>query len=177
MRTVGSHTRSGIYLESTDEEQLGVLPGEGRFVKDLMSRKKVTVDTATSVKEAAEIMRDRDVSAVVVCRNDDPIGAFTEHDMIVNEGANVESPGSITVYEVIKTREMIRCREDTILADALRAMVEQRADSVPVINIEGSLVGVLSLVDAVGALTPDVAAAWLAKMRKSNEKKSETGER
>ena len=166
MRTVGSHTRSGIYLESTDEEQLGVLPGEGRFVKDIMSRKRVTVDAETSVKEAAQIMRNGDVSAVVVCRNGDPIGAFTEHDITVNEGTRGECPGSIAVHEVIKTGEMIRCREDTILADALRAMVEHQAYSVPVINTEGGLVGVLSLVDAVGALPPDVAAAWLGKMRK-----------
>jgi CBS domain-containing protein len=166
MRTVGSRHRSGIYLESTKDEQYGVLPGEDRFVKDVMNRKAVTVDAAISVKEASEIMRNEGVTALVVGRNGELVGAFTEHDM-VRGASNEDPPGSIAVQEVIKKREVIICHEDAILADAIRAMTDYQAHAIPVVNAERSLVGVLSLVDAVGALSPDVAASWLAKMRKA----------
>jgi CBS domain-containing protein len=166
MSTVGSRHRSGIYLESTKDEQYGVLPGEDRFVKDIMNHKAITVDETISVKEAAEIMRKEGVTALVVCRNGELNGAFTERDMVDRAGTE-DSPRSITVREVIKHREVVTCRENAILGDALRAMTNHQTHSIPVVNADGCLVGVLSLVDAVGALTPDVAAVWLEKMRKS----------
>jgi CBS domain-containing protein len=176
MSTVGSRHRSGIYLESTKDEQYGVLPGEDRFVEDIMNRKAVTVDEMTSVKEAAEIMRKEGVTALVVCRNGDLTGAFTERDMV--DGTGIEnSPRSITVREVIKQREVVTCRENAILGDALRAMTNHQTHSIPVVNADGGLVGVLSLVDAIGALAPDVAATWLAKMQKPIAEKPLTSKR
>jgi CBS domain-containing protein len=165
-RIIGSRHRSGIYQESTNDERYGVLPGEDRLVHEVMSRKAVTIDATASIKGAAECMRNHDVSALVVCRNGEPVGALTEHD-VVSTGAATDQPGSTTVHDVIKKRHVIRCRDDAILGDAIRAMVDHRLHALPVVNTEGHLTGLLLLVDAVGALTPHVAAIWLAKMRKS----------
>ncbi len=167
MSTVGPRQRSGIYLESTSDEQYGVLLGEDRLVKDVMSRKVVTVDASISVMEAAETIRNRDVPALVVCRDNELVGALTEHDVVVSGATNADHPGSITVHEIVTKRELIRCREDAILADAIRAMADHHAHSIPVVNAEGGVVGILSLLDVVGAVMPNVAADWLAKMRAS----------
>lgn len=87
--------------------------------------------------------------------------------MVISGTAPGNGSSPATLHEITKKREPIRCREDAILADAISAMMDHHARHVPVIDAEGDLVGVLSLVDAVGALTPDAAAAWLTKMRQS----------
>jgi CBS domain-containing protein len=167
MITIGPRSRSGVYLESTNAEALGVRPGEDRLVKDVMSREVTTVDASASVKEATQAMRNQDLSILIVCRGDEPVLALTEYDMVISGTAPGNGSSPATLHEIAKKREPIRCREDAILADAISAMMDHHARHVPVIDAEGDLVGVLSLVDAVGALTPDAAAAWLTKMRQS----------
>ena len=49
--------RSGIYLESTEAEQLGVLPHECTRVKDAMSRSVSTVSPSTEIREAVRLMK------------------------------------------------------------------------------------------------------------------------
>jgi CBS domain-containing protein len=165
MGTVGSRSRSGIYLESTSDEEYGVLPGEDRLVQDVMSRLVVTVDAKTSLKEAVDTLRQRNVSALVVCRDGEPAGTLTEHDLAVTGTPSANSPGSTTVHEFVVKQDVVTCRDNAILGDALRAMADHRIHALPVVNAEGRLVGLLSLMDAVGALMPHAAEVWLAKMR------------
>lgn len=167
MITIGPRPRSGIYLESSNAEALGVRPGEDRLVKDIMSREVIAVDASASVKEATQTLRNRNLPILIVCQGDEPVLALTEYDMVISGAAPDDRSGSATLHEMTKKREPIRCREDAILADAIRAMTDHHARHVPVIDAEGVLVGVLSLVDAVGAVTPEAAAVWLTKMRQS----------
>jgi CBS domain-containing protein len=166
MVTVGPRHRSGIFLESTSDEALGVLAGEDRPVKDVMSREVVVIDASTSVKEAAEIMRNSHLPTLIVCRGDELMGALTEHDVVVSGAARTDLSRS-NLHEIMTKREVIRCHQDAILADALRAMTAHHAHAVPVVDEKGDLVGVISLMEAVGALPPETAATWVTKMRES----------
>jgi CBS-domain-containing membrane protein len=75
-----------------------------------------------------------------------------------------------TVHEIVKKREAVRCHEDAILADAVRAMLDHRARHIPVVDAQGNAVGALSLMNALGAMTPQAADRWLAKMRQMSSK-------
>ena len=55
-RTERRHRRGGLYLESTEAEQLGVLPGEERRVGDVMERRLVAIGPSTSLAQATEII-------------------------------------------------------------------------------------------------------------------------
>lgn len=174
MITIGPRSRTGIFLESTNAEALGVRPGEDRLVKDVMSREVTTVDASASVKEATQTMRNQDLLILIVCRGDEPVLALTEYDMVISGAAHGDGSGSATLYEITTKRKPIRCREDAILADAISAMMDHHARHVPVIDAHGGLAGVLSLVDAIGALTPEASAVWLTKMRQSTVKESDS---
>ena len=174
MITIGPRSRSGIYLESTNAEALGVRPGEDRLVKDVMNREVTIVDASASVKDATQTMRNRDLPILIVCQGDDPILALTEYDMVISETPPNTRSDSVTLNEMTKRREPVRCREDAILADAIHAMMDHHARHVPVIDAQGVLVGVLSLVDAVGAVTPEAAAVWLTKMRQVTDQAPES---
>lgn len=165
MITIVPRPHSGIFLESTNAEALGVLPGEDRLVKEVMDREVAPIDAFSSVKEAVEIMWNWNRHIVIVCRENEPISALTEYDMAISGADNEDHSCSITLHDIVKKRTEIRCHEDAILADAIRAMAARRTRHVPVVNAQGSLVGALSLMKAVEALPPDVADDWLKKVR------------
>lgn len=164
MLTVSPRTRSGIFGESTNDEAYGVLPGEDRLVRDIMTQEVSIIPASMTAKEAIEVIRNRNVPVLVVCLETEPAFAVTEYDLALNL-----LPGNygdaVTLREQIQNRTVIRCREDVILADAIPAMLNHRLRYIPVVNEKCDLVGVLSLVDAVGAIAPDAAAIWQTKIR------------
>jgi CBS domain-containing protein len=161
---------SGLYLESTPAERFGVLPGEDRLVRDVMSRNVVCTAPVHSLRQAAELMRTRQVPALVVMEDKRPAGIVTERDLVVRGLTQSASPDTVTVKEVLQDREPISCRDNAILAEAARLMADHRLQSIPVVNGEEAVVGILSLLDVAGAVMPDVAAVWLTRIRNESGK-------
>lgn len=166
MLTVIPRPRPGIFEEFTDDEASGMLGGEGRLVQDVMTHEVATVRASITAKEAVEVLRNRNVPILVVCLEREPIIAITEYDLALTVIAGGHAD-SISLYELIKKRTVIRCREDAILADAIDAMRDHCIRHIPIVDTKGNLAGALSLVDAVGVLTPDAAALRQTKMRRS----------
>lgn len=162
--TVAPRPHSGLIGESTRDEAYGVLPGEDRLVRDIMTRKVVTAQSSMALREAYEAIRDQEMSVLIVYQGDEPVRALTGLDL-VGDGTPRNDVSEIgTLQELIKRRVAVRCREDAILADAMHAMIRHRVSHVPVLNATGGLVGALSLVDVVGAVSPSAAERWLAQM-------------
>lgn len=158
--------RSGIFGESTNDEASTMHGGEGRLVQDVMTHEVATAEASITAKEAVEVLRNRNVPILVVCLEREPIIAITEYDLALNVIARGHAD-SISLYELIKKRTVIRCRENAILADAIDAILDHRLRHVPVVDTKDKLAGALSLVDAVGAITPDAAALRQTKIRQS----------
>jgi homoserine O-acetyltransferase len=154
----------GLFLESTRAEQLGVLPGEERLVRDVMSRQVVVIDPSASLSEAADAMAERHVSTLVVCTGTGVKGFLTEHDVAMQ--ARTDALRAETVGEAAGLRRTIFCRDDDILADALLRMKEHGVSALPVLNREGALVGLLSLLDVAASVATPAAPAWLDGVRK-----------
>lgn len=164
MLTVTPRPRSGIFGESTSDEAYSVLPGEDRLVKDIMTQEVATAPASITAKQAREVIQNRNVPILVLCLEKEPAVALTEYDLALHVITG-EHADSVVLYELVKERMAIRCREDAILADAIHAMLNHRIRHVPVVDTNGDLVGALSLVDAVGAITPDAAALWQTQVR------------
>lgn len=163
--TPASRRPAGLYLESTPDERYGVLPGEDRLVRDVMTPEVVTIAPETSVQAAAAMMRDRRTPALVVSEGTRLSGTVTEHDLVVRGTAQPAHPATVPVSQILPPDEPIACREDAILADAARLMAARRRPSLPVLDEHGAVVGVLSLLDVVGAVMPNAAATWLSQIR------------
>ena len=52
-------------------------------VKDIMSKSVISVDASINVNEAAKMMEDAKVGAVIVMENNTPIGIVTDRDFAV----------------------------------------------------------------------------------------------
>lgn len=166
MITIVPRRPSGIYLESTHDEAYGVLQGEDRYVKDIMTRDVIISDASLCLKEAVWTIKDRQLSILIICLKNEPVLAVTQYDIALNMVESDEHSAFATFHEIIKKREAVRCHEDALLVDAVRAMLEHHARHIPVVDAKGNAVGALSLMDAMGAMTPEAAAKWLTKMRR-----------
>ncbi|ALA58953.1 cyclic nucleotide-binding/CBS domain-containing protein [Nitrospira moscoviensis] len=170
MERTGPRRRpSGLYLESTPDERYGVLPGEDRPVRDVMTRRIVTISPETSVREAAQLMRDHRTDALVVADGSRLLGIVTEHDVATQGATQQTHPEHIPVRQVLPSGEPLACSEEAILADAARLMAARRRRAVPVLDDRGAVAGVLSLLDVAGAVMPGAAATWLAEIREQGK--------
>lgn len=104
------------------------------------------VEPDTRLSEVAKIMRDRDVGAIPVGKNDRLVGMVTDRDLVVRGFTNGKSPASLTAGDVM-TKPIVYCHDDEQIEDAIRLMETRQIRRLPVINDKKRMVGMLSLGD------------------------------
>jgi CBS domain-containing protein len=116
-------------------------------VGDVMHPEVVMVDPDDSISEAAGILREHRISAVMVRGADGPAGILTERDY-VDVVARGLDPSSIKVADLMSS-DLVICHSDTEVGVAARMMAERHIRHLPVVD-EGQLVGIISIRDTVG---------------------------
>jgi len=114
-------------------------------------RKLVVATPRTSVAEAARLMRDGNVGAVLVVDGERLVGIFTERDAVYRVTAAGGDPAATTLDGVM-TRDPVTVAPDETFGYALLLMHEHGFRHVPVVE-DGRPVGVVS---ARLALDPDL---------------------
>ena len=135
--------RSSLYLESTLDEQLGLLPGEARKVKSAMSSAVTVASPRTSLKEAMSMMTSLNVPVVVVYDGRRLVGMLTDRDIGLNR--RVQEASQDAPISVFMRTSVPCCLEDDLLADAISVMHGSQSNWLPVMNRHEQLVGVLSV--------------------------------
>lgn len=134
-------------------------------VKEAMHGDAIWRGPDTSLKELASIMRKEDIGAVPIGENDRLIGMVTDRDIAIRAFADGKDPSTLTARDVM-TEDIVYCRDDESIDDAVHLMEEKKLRRLPVINGKKRLVGMLSLGDVAhatsqslcGELTKAVAA-------------------
>ena len=101
-----------------------------------------TIARDASVLEAAGLMNDRRIGAVVVTSRDNVVGIFTERDILTRVVARQLVPGETRVGDVM-TSPTACCHRDTSLAECRGLMTAERIRHLPVVE-EGKLYGLVS---------------------------------
>ncbi|TRD15394.1 putative nucleotidyltransferase substrate binding domain-containing protein [Palleronia caenipelagi] len=117
------------------------------LVKDLMSRKVTTCPPGTSVTEAARLMRDNRISAVLVTEEKVLSGIITVHDLankVLAEGLDGNRPVSS-----VMTPDPIAVSPSATGLDALMLLSERRINQLPVQTAKGRLRGIISKSDLI----------------------------
>ena len=118
-------------------------------VKDLLAGKGsgvLTIGRDATVLEAATVMNDHKVGAVVVAEEARIVGMFTERDVLRRVVGERRDPAATAVGEVM-TVEVACCTPETTVEEARGAMKNRRIRHLPVVNEEGRLVGLISIGD------------------------------
>src|SRR5688572_3374993 len=108
-----------------------------------MTRDPRSVTPQTSVREAAQIMKDEDVGIVPVVEGARLVGVITDRDLalrIVAEGRDVSS----TVSDVMSSGKIATCRPDEDLDRVMETMAKEQVRRIPIVDERGSLVGIVA---------------------------------
>lgn len=145
-------------------------------VEEFQSSGTVHVPMTCTVREAAKQMRDRHVGALIVTENGPPssrvVGILTDRDIVVNAVVDRAAPDDLLVADIMQTRVLSIDRSADI-GDALQTMASHGVRRLAVTNAEGTLVGMLSLDDLLGALSRDWAL--LSSIVRSELSRERTG--
>jgi CBS domain-containing protein len=106
-----------------------------------------TIRPDATINELLDSLAEHNIGAMVVSDDGQGIlGIVSERD-VVRKLRGVEEPRQATVGQIMTTDVQV-CAPDDSFADLMTVMTEHRVRHVPVLE-EGSLVGVLSIGDAV----------------------------
>lgn len=132
------------------------------LVKQILSMKPsgdiITVAPTASVAEAAKLLSEKRIGAIVV--SDDgktPLGILSERDIVRELGkqgaAVLDKPVS-----GLMTRKLMTCSTGEDALAILERMTEGRFRHLPVVNEAGEMLGIVSIGDAVSARLRELAA-------------------
>jgi CBS domain-containing protein len=116
------------------------------IVNEIMSTEVQIIGPEASLREAAQMMLELDVGALPVCRGSTLLGMVTDRDITVRGVAAGLAADLARVSEVM-TKELEFCTEDQDTADVMRTMGYAQVRRLPVVNLDGELVGIVSLGD------------------------------
>lgn len=121
-----------------------------KAILDEKGRNVMTIGPQATVRDAAKMLHDNHIGAVIVLDRADHIaGILAERDIvsgIARYGAEcLEKPVASVMWP-----NVYRCREDTTISELMSLMSSKRARHVPV-EREGHLAGIVSIGDVVKA--------------------------
>lgn len=138
-------------------------------IEKLMRTDVITVAPSTSLKDAAALLVQHRISGLPVCDDDGRVvGVLSEADILVKEGGPNERDGLLawvlggdlpdataklrarTVGEAM-TAPAITIAPHRLAVSAAREMVERNVNRLPVVDLDGNLVGIVTRADLVRA--------------------------
>lgn len=125
----------------------------GNTIKDLMTSNPATVDTSSTVADAARVMKNEDVGLVPVVESDRLVGTLTDRDIATRVVAEGRDPGSTSVREVASS-DLVTVDPQQGLDEALRLMAQHQVRRLPVVEEDGRLVGVVAQADVAQHADP-----------------------
>ena len=126
-------------------------------VERIMSRKIASVVKDATLREAADLMAEENVGCVlVVDTGEKPLGIVTDRDLIVRGIAKGHDAGNATVESVMSGHPFTAKRDEEIMFVA-RKMADKGIRRVPVVDDDGSVIGLASVDDLLTILISELS--------------------
>ena len=119
-------------------------------VESYMSHAPITIRDETDYWKASEIMQEKNLHHIpVVNKSDEIVGILTLRDLKI--AAMHFGEANVEVSEVMHS-PVVTVAPDETLAEAARQMVDHRIGGLPVLDVSGQVVGILTETDLLRAL-------------------------
>ena len=115
----------------------------------------VTISPEASVSDAARLLSEKRIGAVVVASGDAPDGILSERDIVRELGRRGEGCLKDKVSDLM-TRELVSCVADDSTDQVLAKMTDGRFRHMPVMEGE-KMIGLISIGDVVKARLSELA--------------------
>ena len=118
-------------------------------VQDIMTRSVSFCRTDTDLAVASRIMWDNDCGILPVLDGRQiVVGVITDRDICVAVGAKQQAARDIRVGDCI-SENLYSCSPDADIKEALKFMQTKRVRRLPVIELDGLLLGIISISDVM----------------------------
>ena len=107
----------------------------------------VTTAPTTSIKSAAELMREKNIAALMVVSNEATLGIVTERDIVRAFARDGVAIGSKPVQDIMTAKLITGTPEDSV-KHVMQVMTNHRIRHFPVYR-DGKLAGLVSIGDVV----------------------------
>jgi len=127
--------------------------GKTITIANVMTKSVISVDVTITVNEAAKMMEDAKVGAVIVMENNLPVGIVTDRDFsvkVVSHAYQITAP-----VKQIMSSPLISINSDETVRMAADLMHDRRIRKIPVID-DGKVVGIITATDIVNLLAVSV---------------------
>jgi len=116
-------------------------------VQDIMTKRTVSCKPESSLADAAVLMWKHDCGFLpVIGDGGNVIGVITDRDISIALGTRDSRPKDVMVWNVMP-KALFTCTAGEDVHCALKTLRAQRIRRLPVIDAEGTLVGILSIDD------------------------------
>jgi CBS domain-containing protein len=128
-------------------------------VVDVSTPLTVHIDPASSIRDAARLMRERHVGAVVVVDKHGnrcvPSGILTDRDIAISVVAAGIDPDAVTVRDVM-SHPVATCTADQDIFDAILTMRSHGVRRLPMLDESGDFAGFVAADDVCDALAKEL---------------------
>lgn len=114
-------------------------------IREIMSSDVVSIGSAATIQQAAELMQRHDIGALPVCDSGRVVGMVTDRDIAVRALASRRAPQD--PVSRIATAGVEWCYDDEDVDTVQRRMAEAQVRRVPVVNRRREMVGAMSIGD------------------------------
>jgi CBS domain-containing protein len=118
-------------------------------IADVMTKSVISVDASLTINEAAKMMEDAKVGAVVVMENNTPVGIVTDRDFairVVAQAHNITTP-----VKQIMSSPLFSINSDESVRTAADLMHDRGIRKLPVVDNE-KIIGIITATDIVNLL-------------------------
>ncbi|MEQ9618822.1 MAG: CBS domain-containing protein [Deltaproteobacteria bacterium] len=137
------------------------------LLDEVINRNVITISPSSPVSEAAYIMMNEDIGALVIVSDNDtrPVGIITDRDLVISVMAERRNPDEVTVEEVM-TKNPVIIDENTDIFEMLRKLSEHSIRRLPVTK-RGKLAGIVSVDDLIVVVATELVNVAIAMSSKS----------
>jgi CBS domain-containing protein len=113
--------------------------------------------------EAAELMRREDCGLVpVVSESGKLIGVLTDRDIVIKVVAEGRDPRNTAVSEVMSS-DLVTCLPNEAIETVMEQMASRQVRRIPIVERDGSLVGIVAQADIATRLGQDHATGQVVQ--------------
>ena len=119
-------------------------------IRDIMEKNVVTIDDDKTALDAARLISEKDVSFLVIMKNNIPVGVLSESDFVKRLAADDKKASEVIVSEIMSSN--FRWVEpETEIEDAIQKMLNNNIRRLVILD-NSKLAGVITQTDLTGFL-------------------------
>jgi CBS domain-containing protein len=129
------------------------------LVKEIMTKKVITIDKLSSVLEASNLYKDHKIGSLIVTHQDKCVGLLTERDIIERTICEHRNPVTTNVEEIM-TKDLITIHQLDTLEKAIDLMIKYNIKKLPVTKDE-HIIGIITVTD-ISKARPDLSERFMS---------------